>query len=146
MPFPYFVPGLSHVILIESETGFYFVPRLPRAVAHSRRLKGSKDNTDGTYTVKLRLTSAIRCGVLCYLGLFDNGKGQSLSVKPQYSTVLPASVNNGKSTVAGSALTHAMVGEQQTSLVMTTCDAFGNKVSTRRLWRTRVLFCASYRS
>ena len=140
MPFPHFVPGLLHVILIESETGFYFVPRLPRAVAHSRRLKGSKDNTDGTYTVKLRLTS-----VLCYLGLFDNGKGQSLSVKPQCSTVLPASVNNGKSTVAGSALTRTMVGEQQT-LVMTTCDAFGNKVSTRRLWRTRVLFFASYHS
>ena len=31
-------------------------------------LKGSKDNADGTYTVKLRLTSAIRYGVLCYLG------------------------------------------------------------------------------
>ena len=30
-----------------------------------------------------------------------------------------ASVNNGKSTVAGSALTRAMVGEQQT-LIMTT--------------------------
>ena len=40
-----------------------------------------------------------------------------------------ASVNNGKSTVAGSALTRAMVGEQQT-LIMTTRDAFGNKVSS----------------
>ena len=92
-------------------------------------LQGSTDNLDGTYTSFLRLTLALKYGVLCYLDKFDSGKGFPLAANAQVVVVTPASVATDKTTVTGAGLVRAKVGVQQ-ALVMVTRDEFGNKVSS----------------